>query len=223
MQALLRLWNSTIGKKIAMAVSGILLVGFLVSHVASNLTIFSDPGHLDAWGRFLRSTGPFLWLARGGLVALAAVHIIAALQLIGRDAEARPEGYEKPGQAGSRWLALGMRAGGVLLFVFLIVHLMNLTWGSWHPAFEEGKVGQNVLVLFTLWHGTALFYVIAMAALGLHLGHGIWSFFQTMGWNHPNWNSARRIIAVLTAVIIAGGFALIPIAVWLGWFLPTAP
>ncbi len=218
MQALLRLWNSTIGKKAAMAVSGILLVGFLVSHVVSNLAIFSDPSHLDAWGRFLRSTGPFLWVARGGLVVLAVVHIVAALQLIGRDAEARPEGYRKPGQARSRWLALGMRAGGVLLFVFLIIHLMNLTWGSWHPGFMEGQVGQNVIVLFKLWHGMALFYVVAMAALGLHLGHGVWSFFQTMGWNHPKWNGARRAIAILTAVAIAGGFAAIPLALWLGWF-----
>ncbi|HTK55358.1 MAG TPA: hypothetical protein VL295_00925, partial [Gemmatimonadales bacterium] len=83
----MRLWHSTIGKKFAMAVSGILLVGFLVSHVVSNLLIFKDPGHLDAWGRFLRSTGPLLWIARGGLAVLAVVHIVAALQLIGRDAE----------------------------------------------------------------------------------------------------------------------------------------
>lgn len=218
MQPVLRLWNSTIGKKIAMAVSGILLVGFLVSHVVSNLSIFSDPEHLDAWGRFLRSTGPLLWVARGGLIVLAVVHIVAALQLMDRDAEARPEGYRSPGQTGSRWLALGMRAGGVLLFVFLIVHLMNLTWGSWHPAFMEGQVGQNVIVLFKLWPGMALFYIVAMAALGLHLGHGVWSFFQTMGWNHPSWNAARRGIAFLLAVAIAGGFALIPLAIWMGWF-----
>ena len=218
MQALLRLWHSTIGKKIAMAVSGILLVGFLVSHVVSNLLIFKDPGHLDAWGRFLRSTGPLLWIARGGLVVLAIVHIVAALQLIGRDAEARPDAYKKPGQTKSRWLALGMRVGGVLLFVFLVVHLMNLTWGSWHPGFMEGMVGQNVIVLFKLWHGMAAFYVITMAFLGLHLGHGVWSFFQTMGLNHPAWNALRWPLAILTAVGIAGGFALIPLAIAMGWF-----
>ena len=217
MQSLLRLWHSTIGKKIAMAVSGILLVGFLVSHVVSNLTIFADPAHLDAWGRFLRSTGPLLWVARGGLIALAVIHIVAAIQLVGRDAEARPRGYAKGGPAGSRWLALGMRVGGLLLFVFVVVHLMNLTWGSWHPAFEEGKVGQNVLVLFTAWPLTAFFYIVSMAALGLHLGHGIWSFFQTMGWNHPAWNASRRVIAILLAVAIAGGFALIPLALWMQW------
>ena len=217
MNPILKLWQSTIGKKIAMAVSGILLVGFLVSHVVSNLLIFKDPGHLDAWGRFLRSTGPLLWIARAGLVALAIIHIVAALQLIGRDAEARPEGYKRPGQAGSRWLALGMRVGGVLLVVFLIVHLMNLTWGSWHPGFMEGQVGQNVIVLFKLWHGMAAFYVVAMAFLGLHLGHGVWSFFQTMGLNHPAWNALRWPLAILTAVGIAGGFALIPLALAMGW------
>lgn len=217
MHALLRLWKSTIGKKIAMAVSGILLIGFLVSHVVSNLFIFIKPEHLDAYGRFLRSTGPLLWVARGGLVLLAVIHITAALQLIQRDAVARPEGYARPGQGGSRLLAFGMRAGGVLIFVFLIVHLMNFTWGSWHPAFEHGKVGQNVIVLFSAWHGMAVFYLVAMAALGLHLAHGTWSFFQTMGWNHPAWNSLRWILAALVAVSIAGGFALIPLAIWLGW------
>ena len=217
MQALVRLWNSTIGKKIAMAVSGILLLGFLVSHVVSNLAIFSNPEHLDAWGRFLRSTGPFLWIARGGLIVLAIVHITAAFQLWNRDMVARPEAYARAGQGRSRLLALGMRLGGVLLFVFLVIHLMNLTWGSWHPGFEHGKVGQNVIVLFSSWHGMAAFYIVAMAALGLHLGHGTWSFFQTMGWNHPAWNASRRILAVLVAVAIAGGFALIPLAIWMGW------
>ena len=217
MRPILQLWRSTIGKKIAMAVSGILLVGFLVSHVVSNLAIFADPEHLDAWGRFLRSTGPLLLVARLGLFVLAMIHVIAAVQLYARDKAARPEAYATAGQAGSRWLAFAMRFGGALLLVFLIVHLANLTWGNWHPAFEQGKVGQNVLILFSVWHGVALFYIISMAALGLHLGHGIWSFFQTMGWNHPAWNASRRVIAVLLAVTIAGGFALIPLAIWMGW------
>lgn len=217
MQALLRLWNSTIGKKIAMAVSGILLVGFLVTHVVSNLAIFSNPEHLDAWGRFLRSTGPFLWLARVGLIVLAIIHVTAATQLYLIDRAARPEAYaEKPGK-GSIWLVFGMRLGGVVLLAFLFIHLANLTWGTWHPAFVRGAVGANVLALFSAWHGVALFYIVAMAFLGLHLGHGVWSFFQTMGWNHGAWNSLRWPIAILTAVGIAGGFAVIPLAIWLGW------
>ena len=105
MQPLLRLWNSTIGKKIAMSVSGLLLVGFLVTHVVSNLTIFTDPAHLDAWGRFLRSTGPFLWLARGGLMVLAVIHVVAATQLTLLDRKARPEAYADAPGKGSRWLA----------------------------------------------------------------------------------------------------------------------
>jgi succinate dehydrogenase / fumarate reductase cytochrome b subunit len=217
MQALLRFWNSTIGKKIAMAVSGLLLVGFLVTHVVSNLAIFSDPGHLDAWGRFLRSTGPFLWIARGGLVLMAVVHVVAATQLTLRDRAARPAAYAAAPGKGSRWLALGMRVGGVVLLVFLFIHLANLTWGTWHPAFVHGAVGQNVFDLFSAWHGVALFYVIAMAFLGLHLGHGIWSSFQSLGINHPTWNALRWPIAILTAVAMAGGFAIIPLAIWLGW------
>jgi len=217
MQALLKFWNSTIGKKVAMAISGILLVGFLVTHVVSNLAIFTDPGHLDAWGRFLRSTGPLLLVARVGLVVLAVIHVVAALQLTARDRAARPEAYAATAGKGSRWVALGMRLGGFILLAFLFIHLANLTWGNWHPSFVHGAVGQNVLVLFTAWHGVALFYVVAMAALGLHLAHGTWSFFQTMGLNHPKWNGLRRGLAILTAIGIAGGFAAIPLAIWMGW------
>ena len=217
MQALLRLWNSTIGKKIAMAVSGILLVGFLVTHVVSNLAIFSDPGHLDAWGRFLRSTGPFLWIARGGLVVLAIIHVVAATQLTLLDRQARPAAYADAPGKGKRWLALGMRFGGFVLLAFLFIHLANLTWGNWHPGFVHGSVGANVFALFRAWHGVALFYIIAMAFLGLHLGHGIWSSFQTLGLNHPAWNALRWPLAIFTAVAMAGGFAIIPLAIWLGW------
>jgi len=217
MQALLRFWNSTIGKKVAMAVSGLLLVGFLVSHVISNLFIFENPEHLDAYGRLLRSTGPLLWVARGGLIVFAIIHVVAATQLTLRDRAARPEAYAKGGGAGSRWVALGMRLGGVVLLTFLFIHLANLTWGTWHPGFVHGTPAANVFALFGAWHGVALFYVVAMAFLGLHLGHGIWSFFQTMGWNHPTWNGLRWPIAIGTAVITAGGFAIIPLAIWLGW------
>jgi succinate dehydrogenase / fumarate reductase cytochrome b subunit len=217
MGPMLRLWQSTIGKKIAMAVSGILLLGFLVSHVVSNLAIFSDPAHLDAWGRFLRSTGPFLWIARGGLVVLAVIHVVAALQLIARDRAARPEAYAQAGGAKNRWLAFGMRFGGVVLLVFVVVHLANLTWGTWHPGFEHGAVGGNVLALFIAWPLTSIFYIVAMLFLGLHLGHGVWSFFQTMGLNHPAWNALRWPLAIVTAVAIAGGFLIIPLAIWQGW------
>jgi succinate dehydrogenase / fumarate reductase cytochrome b subunit len=217
MNPILKLWQSTIGKKIAMAVSGLLLVGFLVTHVVSNLTIFTDPAHLDAWGRFLRSTGPLLWIARGGLIALAVIHVVAATQLTLLDRKARPAAYAAAPGKGSRWLALGMRLGGFVLLAFLVIHLMNLTWGNWHPGFMHGAVGDNVFALFRAWHGVALFYVIAMAFLGLHLGHGIWSSFQTLGLNHPAWNTLRWPLAIVTAVAMAAGFAIIPLAIWLGW------
>lgn len=217
MQALIRLWQSTIGKKIAMAVSGILLIGFLVTHVVSNLAIFTDPLHLDAWGRFLRSLGPLLLIARIGLVVLAVIHVTAALQLIARDRAARPEAYAGSAGAKSRWLAFGMRLGGILLLAFIFIHLANLTWGTWHPGFVHGSVSANVFALFRTWPMFAWFYVVVMAFLALHLGHGTWSFFQTMGLNHPAWNSLRWPLAILTAVGIAGGFLIIPLAIVLGW------
>lgn len=211
MNRILALWQTAVGKKIAMAVSGILLVLFLVSHMISNVTVLIEPKHLDDYAAFLRSFGPLLWVARLGLLALAVIHIVAAWQLTQMARSGRPTAYARHEAQVSTYAARTMRWGGVLLLVFLVYHLLHLTTGTVHPDFRHGEVGRN-LIIGMQSPLVAVFYLVSMLALGMHFWHGTWSVFQTLGANHPAWNRTRNIIATLLAVLVAGGLLLIPLA-----------
>ncbi len=210
-------YRSVIGKKILMAVTGILLVGFLLSHMATNLLVFKDPTALDAYAAWLRSFGPLLWVARLGLLVLALVHVALAIQLTGLARKARPVGYEQLEHRSSTLGARTMRVGGFILLFFTVFHILHFTTGTVHPDFIPGRVGQNLITGFQLQPAVAAFYIVAMLALGLHLSHGIWSFFQTMGLNHPRWNAARSALAWGLTILIAGGLLVIPVGVLAGW------
>jgi succinate dehydrogenase / fumarate reductase cytochrome b subunit len=215
MNRLLALWQTAIGKKVAMAVSGILLVGFLISHMASNVLIFVDPSKLDAYGEWLRSFGALLWVARAGLLAMVAVHILAAYQLTQMARAARPQPYARAEHRVSTYAARTMRWGGVLIAVFVVYHILHFTTGTLHPDFRPGEVGANLISgLQVTW--TAAFYAVVMVAIGAHFWHGIWSVFQTLGLNHPSWNRTRATVAVGLTVLVAGGFLSIPLAALFG-------
>ncbi|HEX3926868.1 MAG TPA: succinate dehydrogenase cytochrome b subunit [Gemmatimonadales bacterium] len=216
MSPLSALWHATVGKKIVMAVTGIVMVLFLISHVISNVLIFSNPGHLDSYGAWLRSLGPLLWIARAVLLACVILHGIAAWQLTQRAHAARPDGYDKYERQVTTYAGRTMRWGGVLLAVFIVFHILHFTTGTFHPDFHPGEVGRNVITGMAVTP-VAIFYLVAMLALGAHLWHGTWSVFQTLGINHPAWNRSRKVIAIGLAVLIAGGFATIPLAALLGW------
>lgn len=209
--------RSVIGRKIAMAVSGVLLVGFLLSHMASNILVFVDPAALDRYAAWLRGFGPLLWVARLGLLGLAVVHVGSAVSLIRLNRQARPIGYARVTRDASTVAARTMVLGGLLLLVFIVFHLLHLTTGTVHPDFVPGRVGENLVQGFVQEPGVAVFYAVAMVALGLHLAHGVWSAFQTLGLNHPRWNRARLAVAWALAVVIAGGLLVIPIGVLAGW------
>ncbi len=210
-------YRSVVGKKLLMAVTGILLVGFLLSHMASNVLVFKDPTALDAYAEWLRSFGPLLWVARLGLLVLALVHVAMAIQLTGLSRKARPVGYEQLEHRSSTLGARTMRLGGFILLFFIIFHILHFTTGTVHPDFIPGRVGQNLITGFQLQPAVAAFYIVAMLALGLHLSHGIWSFFQTMGLNHPRWQPARTALAWGLTILIAGGLLVIPVGVLAGW------
>jgi succinate dehydrogenase / fumarate reductase cytochrome b subunit len=215
MNRILALWQTAIGKKVAMAVSGVLLVLFLVSHMISNVTVLIDPRHLDDYAAWLRSFGPLLWVARLGLLLLAVIHIAAAWQLTQMARAARPASYARHDAQVATYAARTMRWGGVLLLVFLVYHLLHLTFGSVHPDFRHGEVGRNLIVGMQS-PVVAVFYMVSMLALGLHFWHGTWSVFQTLGANHPAWNRTRNLVAVGLAVLVAGGLFLIPLAALFG-------
>jgi succinate dehydrogenase / fumarate reductase cytochrome b subunit len=216
MNRLQALWQSTIGKKVAMAVTGVIMILFLISHMISNVLIFKNPEHLDSYARWLRSLGPALWVARAGLLASVLIHIAAAYQLTMLARRARPVGYRKYEKQVATYASRTMRWGGVLLLVFIVFHILHFTTGTFLPGFRDGQVGANVMLGFQSTP-VAIFYLAAMIALGLHVSHGIWSTFQTLGLNHPAYNRSRRLFAWGLAILVAGGFATIPAAAILGY------
>ena len=215
MNRIMAFWGTAVGKKIAMAVTGILLVGFLVSHMISNTLVFVNPQHLDDYGALLRSFGPLLWVARLGLLGAAVIHIMAAWQLTRMAGGAREIRYAKVERRVNSYATRTMRWGGVLLLCFIVFHILHLTLGQFHPDFREGEVGHNLISGMQVTP-VAIFYFLAMVALGMHFAHGVWSALQTIGLSHPAWNRTRTGLAIALAVLVAGGLATIPLAAMLG-------
>jgi succinate dehydrogenase / fumarate reductase cytochrome b subunit len=212
-----RFYRSTVGRKIVMALTGLILVGFVTAHMTGNLLMFKGPAAINAYSRFLHSAGELLWAVRLVLLASLIFHVHSAWSLT-RDARAaRPESYAERKVQAATWSARTMRWGGVLLLAFVIFHLLHFTTGTLHPDFDPHDVYSNVVIGFRV-PAVVLFYVVAMAALALHLHHGVWSLFQTLGFNHPHLNPARRRLATFLAVVVSVGFASIPVAVMLRFF-----
>lgn len=208
-------WDSTVGKKAVMAVTGILLVGFVIAHMLGNLQMFIGAEAMNRYAAFLKSTGELLWVARAALLGAAVLHITAAYQLTMINRAARPEGYAKVVPAASTLASRTMRYGGVLLLAFLVFHIGHFTTGTFHPAFSHTMVYGNVILGFRS-PVVSLFYLAAMAALGLHLYHGAWAGFRTLGLSKRSPNPRERRIAQAIALVVWAGFSSIPVAVWLG-------
>ena len=211
-------WDSSVGKKVVMAITGLVGIGFVIGHMVGNLQVFQGPERLNAYGALLH--GPLnelLWVVRVVLVAAVLLHVVAAWQLTRRARAARPVDYHGRARQVSTLASRTMRWGGVLLLVFIVLHILHFTTGTVRPAgtFTPGDVFGNVTVSFRIWWVT-LFYVAAMTALGLHLYHGVWSSARTLGAETPAPDLRHRPVAVLVAVVVAGGFALVPVAVYLG-------
>lgn len=223
---LLALWNSVIGKKVVMAATGAVLILFVIAHVVGNLKIFSGPEEINAYSRFLREVGwpelgygQLLWIVRGVLLLCVTLHIVAATQLTILNRQARPVGYGERKNVETSWGALTMRWGGVLLAIFIVFHLFHFTAGmvGFEPGqFEHLMVYQNVVAGFQNVP-IALFYIIAMGALCLHLDHGIWSMLQTLGWVNLDNTRTLRTVSRIVALLIFAGFVAVPIAVLAGW------
>lgn len=208
--------SSTIAAKVVMAVTGAILVGYLVTHVAANLTIFSGPEKVNEYAAALRSVPALLWGARLVLLGAAVLHIWSAFRLTRLARASRPVGYTRKRNRASTFASRTMRLSGVLLLAFVVFHIFHFTVGSVHPSFEEGNVSGNVISGLQS-PGVALFYILAMGAVGLHLAHGVWSVFQSLGVTNPRVHRVRQGLALVLAVGIAGGFTLIPVAILTGF------
>jgi succinate dehydrogenase / fumarate reductase cytochrome b subunit len=212
---LARFWSSTIGKKTVMAVTGIVLVGYLLAHVTANLLVFVGADAIDGYAAKLREFPLLLWGVRILLLVSVVLHIVAAAQLALRARAARPVGYHRIEPQVSGPASRTMRWGGVALALFVVYHILHFTTGQAHPEFRHLAPYHNVTVAFREWWVVGI-YVAALVALALHLYHGTWSLFQTLGIEHPQVNRARRRFATILAVLVSVGFVTIPIAVLAG-------
>lgn len=198
-----------------MAVTGLIMVAFVIAHVAGNLLVFDSPAKLNAYAAFLKGTPELLWTERVVLLVAVTLHIVAAVQLTLIEKASRPIQYAKREYQAATWASRTIRWGGVLLAVFIVFHILHMTTGTVHPDFSEGDVYHNIIVGFSVpW--VAAFYVLAMIALGLHLYHGAWSSFRTLGISQPSAHPQRRRVVAVIAIVIAALFASIPLAVVTG-------
>jgi succinate dehydrogenase / fumarate reductase cytochrome b subunit len=203
------LFDSSIGKKVVMAVTGLILFGFVIGHMIGNLQVFLGAKALNDYSLFLRDFlhGAGLWIARAVLLASVVLHIWAAYSLTVMNRSARLVGYREWKARESSYASRTMRWSGVLLLAFIIYHLLHFTTGTLHPDFVPGDVYHNVIVGLRQ-APAAIFYIISMVALGFHLYHGSWSMLQTLGLNHPRWNKLRFAVSVaLAAAVVVGNLS----------------
>ena len=208
-------FGSTIGRKIVMAATGVVLFGFVVGHMLGNLQVFLGPEKLNAYAHLLKSMGSLLWVVRIGLLAAVALHAWSATTLTLSNWRARPVGYRQTRYLESTYASRTMVWGGPLLATFIVYHILHLTVGSAHPAFDATDVYANVVRGFSVWPVSAV-YIVAMLALGLHLYHGVWSMLQTVGLSHPRYDALRTVFSTVFAVVVAAGNISIPVAVLTG-------
>jgi succinate dehydrogenase cytochrome b subunit len=217
MNAVLGLFRSTIGRKIIMALTGVVLFGFVIAHMIGNLQVYLGPGPINEYGESLRHIlhGAGIWIARAGLLVAAALHVWSAASLTRQNHAARPEGYRTQHWNESTYASRTMRYSGVIVLAFIIYHLLHFTIGSVHPDFIPGDVYHNLVVGLRVPVVSA-FYILAMLLLGLHLYHGVWSMLQTLGLSHPRYNNLRHAFATLVAAAIVIGNISMPMAVLAG-------
>lgn len=216
-------YSSAIGKKWVMAVTGIGLMGFVFAHMVGNLKLYLGPAPMNHYGEWLRTIGEpalprtvFLWMMRIGLIVFFVLHIVAAAQLTRMNRRARPVRYQSSRDyVAATFASRTMRWTGVIVLLFLLYHLADLTWGTANPDFVRGDAYQNVVASFQRVP-VAIFYILANIALAIHLFHGSWSLFQSLGWNNPKLNQWRRYFAISFATIIGVANVSFPVMVQLG-------
>jgi succinate dehydrogenase / fumarate reductase cytochrome b subunit len=217
------LYRSAVGKKWVMAVSGLLLIGFVFIHALGNMKVYLGAEDFNHYGEWLRTIlvpflprTVFLWIMRIGLITAFAFHIHSAYSLTRMNQRARGGGYvqDRDWQAAD-FASRTMRWTGVIVGLFVLFHLADLTWGIANPDYVRGDVYRNFVATFSR-PAVAVIYIVANVALGIHLFHGTWSMFQSLGINNPRWNSWRRGFAIGLAALITAMNVMFPISVMTG-------
>jgi succinate dehydrogenase / fumarate reductase cytochrome b subunit len=208
------LLTSSIGLKLIMALTGVILSLFVLGHMLGNLQAFQGAEAIDAYGRLLRKEPALLWTARLGLLAAVGLHIYAYLALSKRNVQARPQGYREKKNRESSYASRSMTITGPLILAFIIFHILHMTTGTVHPTFEEGAVYHNLTTGLTGLIG--LIYILAMVLLSFHLWHGVWSMLITLGLPEGRYGSVGRTAATVFTVVVIAGFIAIPLGVMAG-------
>jgi len=208
-------YESTLGKKILMAVTGIILFLYLVAHMLGNLQIFMGEAQINKYAHLLHYSAAFLWTARLVILFCVGVHIYAAFQVWWRSLKARPIGYKVYNPPSVDYAAKTMVWSGPIIAAFITYHLAHFTVGCVHPQFVDLEPYHNVITGFQ-HTPVAIAYIVALLLLGFHLYHGLWSLFQTLGLDHPKFGPWRRPLAVILTVVITGGFISVPLSVIAG-------
>jgi succinate dehydrogenase / fumarate reductase cytochrome b subunit len=215
MQRALALTQTTVGKKALVAVTGAILFGFVIGHLAGNLLLLAGPDTYNAYAAGLKANPALLWGVRLLLLVSVVVHVAMTMQLAGRNSSARPTAYKKARQdLVTSYAARTMVLTGPLLFAYILFHLAHFTAPglSIGGEFDPQNVYMNVVYGFRVPWVSAI-YIFANILLGLHLYHGGWSLFQSLGANHPKYNRLRKGAAISLALLISAGNVFIPLAV----------
>lgn len=216
-------YRSAVGKKWVMAVSGIILLLFVLGHMLGNLKLYLGRVHMNTYAEWLRTFGEpaaprtvILWIVRIILIAAFVLHIHSAYSLTRMNRKARPVRYQSPRDyVAANFASRTMRWGGVIVGLFIVFHLFDLTWGAANPHFVRGDAYDNVVYSFQRVP-VAIIYIIANIALGFHIFHGAWSLFQSLGINNPRFNKWRRWFAGAFAVVVGAGNVSFPLMVVTG-------
>lgn len=219
----LELYSTAVGKKWVMGISGIVLLGYVLVHMIGNLHVYEGPVQINSYAEALRDLGGelvprtlVLWVLRVGLIAAFVLHIHAAWSLTVLNRRARPVGYQGPRDyVVANFASRTMRWTGVIVGLFVLFHLADLTWGSANPDYVRGDVYHNVVASLSRLP-VAVIYIVANAALAVHIFHGAWSLFQSLGWNNPRFNHWRVWFARGFAAVIFIGNVSFPVSVQLG-------
>jgi succinate dehydrogenase / fumarate reductase cytochrome b subunit len=208
---------SSVGRKVVMAATGVILFGFATVHMIGNTQAYMGAEAFNAYAKFLHTMlhGAGIWVFRAVLLAAAGLHIWAAVSLTLDNRAARPVGYRAQQNQASTWASRTMRWSGMILAAFIIYHLMHLTFGNAHPAFDPSNPHQNFVKGFQV-PAAAGFYIVAQLCLGLHMWHGVWSTTQSLGLAHPRFDALRRSLATGLTVLVVGVNISFPVAVLTG-------
>ncbi len=213
----LRFYDTTVGKKAVMAVSGVVLFGFVLGHLAGNLQIYEGPEKINAYAKLLRSLPAALWGARLTLLLMVGLHIWSSVKLaLLNKFEARPTAYTRYKMQAASYAARTMYWSGPIILCFVIYHLLQFTFGAGGTPYQEGDVYSNVVNGFKVLPVSA-FYILSIILLGLHLSHGLASMFRSLGFDHPSYTpKIKRIAAAISTLIVIGNIS-IPLSVLAGW------